>query len=53
MIDIILLCAGLGSRIKNNIFNKPLNYINGKHQLEYMKNNFDSDKHRLFFIYNK
>ena len=46
----ILLCGGLGSRYNNYSLPKPLNYINGKHMIEFTIANIPSDE--IYIIYN-
>lgn len=46
----ILLCGGLGSRYNNYSLPKPLNYINGKHMIEFTIENIPSDE--IYIIYN-
>lgn len=46
----ILLCGGIGSRLNNYSLPKPLNYINGKHMIEYIIENIHSDI--IYIIYN-
>jgi len=46
----ILLCGGIGSRYNNYSLPKPLNYINGKHMIEYTISNIPSNE--IYIIYN-
>lgn len=46
----ILLCGGVGSRYNNYSLPKPLNYIYGKHMIEYIIENIPADE--IFIIYN-
>lgn len=46
----ILLCGGIGSRLNNYSLPKPLNYINGKHMIEYIIENIPSDI--IYIVYN-
>jgi capsule biosynthesis phosphatase len=46
----ILLCGGVGLRNKNYSFPKPLNYINGRHLIEYIIESIPSDN--IYIIYN-
>jgi len=46
----ILLCGGIGKRNKNYSLPKPLNYINGKHMIEYTIENIPSSE--IYIIYN-
>ena len=46
----IILCGGEGSRNKNYSLPKPLNYINGKHMIEYIINNISNKE--IYIIYN-
>jgi capsule biosynthesis phosphatase len=46
----ILLCGGVGKRNKNYSLPKPLNYINGKHMIEYTIENIPSRE--IYIIYN-
>jgi hypothetical protein len=46
----ILLCGGIGSRYKNYSLPKPLNYIHGKHMIEYTIENIPSNE--IYIIYN-
>jgi capsule biosynthesis phosphatase len=46
----ILLCGGIGSRYNNYSLPKPLNYIYGKHMIEYTIANIPSDE--IYIIYN-
>mgnify|MGYP003349396234 CR=1 FL=1 len=50
----IILCGGIGRRNNNYSLPKPLNYINGKHMIEYIieldKNN---DKYLKYGNINK
>ncbi len=45
----ILLCGGIGERCKYSL-PKPLNYINGKHMIEYTIKNIPSDE--IHIVYN-
>ena len=46
----ILLCGGIGSRYNNYSLPKPLNFINGRHMIEYTIANIPSDE--IYIIYN-
>lgn len=46
----ILLCGGIGFRNNNYSLPKPLNYINGKHLIEYIIESIPSNE--LYIIYN-
>ena len=46
----IILCGGIGKRNNNYSLPKPLNYINGKHLIEYIIESIPSDD--IFIIYN-
>jgi capsule biosynthesis phosphatase len=46
----ILLCGGIGKRNKNYSLPKPLNYINGKHMIEYTIENIPTQE--IYIIYN-
>jgi capsule biosynthesis phosphatase len=46
----ILLCGGIGKRCNNYSLPKPLNFINGKHMIEYIIQNIPSEE--LYVIYN-
>ena len=46
----ILLCGGIGSRYNNYSLPKPLNYIYGKHMIEFIIENIPSDE--IYIIYN-
>jgi len=46
----ILLCGGIGSRYNNYSLPKPLNFIYGKHMIEYTIANIPSDE--IYIIYN-
>jgi hypothetical protein len=46
----ILLCGGIGKRCNNYSLPKPLNYINGKHMIEYIIENIPSNE--IYIIYN-
>jgi len=46
----ILMCGGFGKRMNDYSLPKPLNYINGKHMIEYIINNIPSDE--VYIIYN-
>uniref|UniRef100_A0A6C0B873 Nucleotidyl transferase domain-containing protein n=1 Tax=viral metagenome TaxID=1070528 RepID=A0A6C0B873_9ZZZZ len=46
----ILLCGGIGSRYNNYSLPKPLNYIHGKHMIEFIVENIPSSE--IFIIYN-
>lgn len=46
----ILLCGGIGSRYNNYSLPKPLNYIYGKHMIEFIIENIPSSE--IFIIYN-
>jgi len=46
----IILCGGIGKRNNNYSLPKPLNYINGKHLIEYIIESIPSDE--IYIIYN-
>ena len=46
----ILLCGGSGKRYNNYSLLKPLNYVNGRHMIEYIIKNIPSNE--LYIIYN-
>jgi len=46
----ILLCGGMGKRINNYSLPKPLNYIYGRHMIEYLIENIPSKD--IYIIYN-
>jgi len=46
----ILLCGGIGSRYNNYSLPKPLNYVYGKHMIEFIIENIPSDE--IYIIYN-
>lgn len=46
----ILLCGGIGSRYNNYSLPKPLNYIYGKHMIEFIVENIPANE--IFIIYN-
>jgi capsule biosynthesis phosphatase len=46
----ILLCGGIGSRYNKYSLPKPLNYIEGKHMIEFIIENIPSDE--IYIIYN-
>ena len=46
----ILLCGGIGNRCSGYSLPKPLNYINGKHMIEYIIENIPSNN--IYIIYN-
>jgi len=46
----ILLCGGIGSRYNNYSLPKPLNYIYGKHMIEFIIENIPATE--IFIIYN-
>jgi len=46
----IILCGGIGSRNNGYSLPKPLNYINGKHMIEYIVENIPSKE--IYIIYN-
>jgi len=46
----ILLCGGIGSRYNNYSLPKPLNYIYGKHMIEFIIENIPASE--IFIIYN-
>lgn len=45
----IILCCGIGKRCNNYSLPKPLNYINGRHMIEYVIENIPSDE--IYIIY--
>lgn len=46
----IILCGGIGKRNNNYSLPKPLNYINGRHMIEYNIENIPSNE--IFIVYN-
>jgi GTP:adenosylcobinamide-phosphate guanylyltransferase len=46
----ILLCGGVGSRYNKYSLPKPLNYIEGKHMIEFIIENIPSDE--IYIVYN-
>ena len=46
----IILCGGIGKRNNNYSLPKPLNYINGRHLIEYIIESIPSDD--IYIIYN-
>ena len=46
----ILLCGGMGKRTNHYSLPKPLNYIYGRHMIEYLIDNIPSDE--IYIIYN-
>lgn len=46
----IILCGGIGKRCNQYSLPKPLNYINGRHLIEYIIENIPSNE--VFIIYN-
>ncbi len=46
----IILCGGIGKRNNNYSLPKPLNYINGRHLIEYIIESIPSDE--IYIIYN-
>jgi capsule biosynthesis phosphatase len=46
----ILLCSGIGSRYNKYSLPKPLNYVYGKHMIEYVISNIPSNE--IYIIYN-
>ena len=46
----IILCGGIGKRNNNYSLPKPLNYVNGRHMIEYTIQNIPSDE--IFIVYN-
>jgi capsule biosynthesis phosphatase len=48
---IIILCGGIGSRMKNYSMPKPLNMIYGKPAIHYALRNLPNEVSELFFIY--
>lgn len=47
----IILCGGIGKRNNDYSLPKPLNYINGKHMIEYIVENIHVQE--VYIIYNK
>ena len=47
----IILCGGIGKRCNTYSLPKPLNYISGKHLIEYIIENIPSNE--IYIIYNK
>jgi len=50
MANFIILCGGIGKRNNQYSLPKPLNYINGKHMIEYIIEKIPSNE--IFIIYN-
>ena len=46
----IILCGGVGKRNHNYSLPKPLNYIKGRHMIEYVIENIPSNE--IYIIYN-
>lgn len=46
----IILCGGIGKRNNDYSLPKPLNYINGKHMIEYIIENINSNE--IYIVYN-
>ena len=46
----ILLCGGIGKRNNQYSLPKPLNYINGKHLIEYLIESIPSNQ--IYIVYN-
>lgn len=46
----IILCGGIGNRYNNYSLPKPLNYLEGRHMIEYIVENVPSNK--IYIIYN-
>ena len=46
----IILCGGIGKRCNNYSLPKPLNYIQGRHMIEYIIENIPADE--IYIIYN-
>jgi capsule biosynthesis phosphatase len=46
----IILCGGIGKRNNNYSLPKPLNYVNGRHLIEYIIESIPSDE--IYIIYN-
>ena len=47
----IILCGGIENKCDKYLLPNPLNYINGKHMIEYIIDKIPSDE--IFIIYNK
>ena len=47
----IILCGGIGKRCNTYSLPKPLNYINGRHLIEYIIENIPSSE--IYIVYNK
>ena len=47
----VILCGGIGKRLNTYSLPKPLNYINGKHMIEYIIENINSDE--IYIVYYK
>jgi len=50
MVNFVILCGGIGRRNNQYSLPKPLNYINGRHMIEYIIEKIPSN--RIFIIYN-
>jgi len=50
MVNFIILCGGIGRRNNQYSLPKPLNYINGRHMIEYIIEKIPSN--RIYIIYN-
>ena len=48
---VIILCGGIGSRMKDYSMPKPLNMIYGKPAIHYALKNLPNEVSELFFIY--
>ena len=46
----VILCGGIGKRCNNYSLPKPLNFIQGKHMIEYVIENIPSNE--VYIIYN-
>ena len=50
MVNFVILCGGIGRRNNQYSLPKPLNYINGRHMIEYIIEKIPSS--RIYIIYN-
>jgi len=50
MVNFVILCGGIGRRNNQYSLPKPLNYINGRHMIEYIIEKIPSN--RIYIIYN-
>ena len=48
---VVILCGGIGSRMKDYSLPKPLNMIYGKPSIYYTLKNLPEEQKELYFIY--